>query len=104
MLGTGPRGTRLSHCSVVADLRPVLTLRRAGVEGVADLAGHPVGVLQSAMSIWRSSGELVLLGGGQGLGKTTFALQVMRNLVACLFWPSSPPHLVYNLASASRAG
>src|SRR5450631_3490960 len=28
------------------------------------------------------SGELVLLGGGQGLGKTTFALQVMRNLTA----------------------
>jgi replicative DNA helicase len=28
------------------------------------------------------SGELVLLGGGQGLGKTTFALQVMRNLIA----------------------
>ena len=28
------------------------------------------------------AGELVLLGGGPGLGKTTFALQVMRNLVA----------------------
>lgn len=28
------------------------------------------------------SGELVLLGGGQGLGKTTFALQLMRNLSA----------------------
>jgi replicative DNA helicase len=28
------------------------------------------------------SGELVLLGGAQGLGKTTFALQVMRNLTA----------------------
>ena len=28
------------------------------------------------------SGELVLLGGGQGLGKTTFALQVLRNLAA----------------------
>jgi len=87
------------------------------------LAGHPVVVLQSAMTterlqtvnrlleetdsrlkagqaagtkVWLSgfpaldktlaggfrSGELVLLGGGQGLGKTTFALQVMRNLVA----------------------
>jgi len=28
------------------------------------------------------SGELALLGGPQGLGKTTFALQVMRNLIA----------------------
>jgi replicative DNA helicase len=28
------------------------------------------------------SGELALLGGPQGLGKTTFALQVMRNVVA----------------------
>jgi replicative DNA helicase len=28
------------------------------------------------------SGELVLLAGPQGLGKTTFALQVMRNLIA----------------------
>src|SRR5450756_2502758 len=27
------------------------------------------------------AGELVLLGGGPGLGKTTFALQVARNLV-----------------------
>jgi len=39
-------------------------------------------MLDKALAGGFRSGELVLLGGGQGLGKTTFALQVMRNLVA----------------------
>ena len=39
-------------------------------------------MLDKALAGGFPSGELVLLGGGQGLGKTTFALQVMRNLVA----------------------
>jgi len=38
--------------------------------------------LDKALSGGFRSGELVLLGGAQGLGKTTFALQVMRNLAA----------------------
>jgi replicative DNA helicase len=38
--------------------------------------------LDKALSGGFRSGELVLLGGAQGLGKTTFALQVMRNLTA----------------------
>ena len=40
------------------------------------------GALDRAMLGGFRSGELVLLGGAQGLGKTTFALQVMRNLAA----------------------
>lgn len=38
--------------------------------------------LDKALAGGFRSGELVLLGGGQGLGKTTFALQVMRNLTS----------------------
>jgi replicative DNA helicase len=44
------------------------------------LSGFPA--LDKALGGGFRSGELVLLGGGQGLGKTTFALQVMRNLSA----------------------
>jgi len=40
------------------------------------------GALDKALSGGFRSGELVLLGGSQGLGKTTFALQVMRNLTS----------------------
>lgn len=40
------------------------------------------GALDKALSGGFRSGELVLLGGAQGLGKTTFALQVMLNLTA----------------------
>src|SRR5665811_2085525 len=38
--------------------------------------------LDSTLTGGFRAGELVLLGGGPGLGKTTFALQVARNLVA----------------------
>lgn len=38
------------------------------------------GVLDTYLSGGFRSGELVLLGGPQGLGKTTFALQVLRNM------------------------
>ena len=44
------------------------------------LSGFPM--LDKKLAGGFRSGELVLLGGGQGLGKTTFALQVMRNAVA----------------------
>src|SRR5664280_1805490 len=40
------------------------------------------GSLDQALAGGFRSGELVLLGAGPGLGKTTFALQVARNLVA----------------------
>jgi replicative DNA helicase len=40
------------------------------------------GALDKALSGGFRSGELVLLGGAQGLGKTTFALQAMLNLTA----------------------
>ena len=40
------------------------------------------GALDKALSGGFRSGELVLLGGAQGLGKTTFALQVMLNLTS----------------------
>jgi replicative DNA helicase len=44
------------------------------------LTGFPA--LDTALAGGFRSGELVLLGGGQGLGKTTFALQVMLHLSA----------------------
>ena len=40
------------------------------------------GALDKALSGGFRSGELVLLGGAQGIGKTTFALQVMLGLAA----------------------
>ncbi len=40
------------------------------------------GSLDSAMTGGFRAGELILLGAGPGLGKTTFALQVARNVVA----------------------
>ena len=40
------------------------------------------GALDKALSGWFRSGELVILGVAQGVGKTTLALQVMLNLVA----------------------
>ena len=55
------------------------------------MAGEAVGskvwpsgflTLDQALTGGFRSGELVLLGGPQGLGKTTFALQVTRNLIA----------------------
>ena len=44
------------------------------------LTGFPA--LDKALAGGFRSGELVLIGGGQGLGKTTLALQVLRGLVA----------------------
>ena len=40
------------------------------------------GLLDAYLGGGIRAGELILLGGPQGLGKTTFALQVMRNVVA----------------------
>jgi len=55
---------------------------RAG--SVAGARVWPTGfhALDKALSGGLRSGELVLLGGPQGLGKTTLALQLMRNVVA----------------------
>jgi replicative DNA helicase len=41
------------------------------------------GALDAALTGGFRSGELTLLGARPGLGKTTFALQVARNLIAC---------------------
>jgi len=58
-----------------------------GVLSVDEDAGAKIwpsgfGSLDSAMTGGFRAGELVLLGAGPGLGKTTFALQVGRNMVA----------------------
>jgi replicative DNA helicase len=55
---------------------------KAGQAAGAKLWLSGFGALDKALSGGFRSGELVLLGGAQGLGKTTFALQVMRNLTA----------------------
>jgi replicative DNA helicase len=55
---------------------------KAGQAAGAKLWLSGFGALDKALSGGFRSGELVLLGGAQGLGKTTFALQVMRHLTA----------------------
>jgi len=55
---------------------------KAGQAAGAKLWLSGFGALDTAMSGGFRSGELVLLGGAQGLGKTTFAMQVLRNLTA----------------------
>jgi len=55
---------------------------KAGQSAGAKLWLTGFGALDKALSGGFRSGELVLLGGAQGLGKTTFALQVMLNLAA----------------------
>src|SRR5665811_979787 len=55
---------------------------KAGQVAGAKVWPSGFGALDKTLAGGFRSGELVLLGGGQGLGKTTFALQVMRNLVA----------------------
>lgn len=55
---------------------------KAGQAAGAKLWLSGFAALDKAMSGGFRSGELVLLAGAQGTGKTTFALQVMRNLTA----------------------
>lgn len=55
---------------------------KAGEAAGAEIWPSGFGALDKGLSGGFRSGELILVGGGQGLGKTTFALQVMRNLVA----------------------
>jgi replicative DNA helicase len=55
---------------------------KAGQVAGAKVWPSGFGALDKALTGGFRSGELVLLGGPQGLGKTTFALQVMRNLIA----------------------
>ncbi len=54
---------------------------RAGSQVAARLWPTGLGVLDKHLSGGFRSGELILLGGPQGLGKTTWALQVARNVV-----------------------
>ena len=54
---------------------------KAGQVAGAKVWPSGFGALDKALKGGFRSGELVLLGGPQGLGKTTFGLQVMRNLI-----------------------
>lgn len=54
---------------------------KAGEVAGASIWPSGFAALDKVLSGGFRSGELVLVGGGQGLGKTTFALQVTRNLV-----------------------
>jgi replicative DNA helicase len=56
------------------------TIRRGEIPGAAVLPTG-FGVLDDALAGGFRSGELVLLGGPQGLGKTTMAMQMVRNVV-----------------------
>src|SRR5665647_2316381 len=55
---------------------------KAGQVAGAKVWPSGFGALDKALTGGFRSGELVLLGGPQGLGKTTFGLQVLRNLIA----------------------
>ena len=55
---------------------------KAGEAPAAMVWQSGFGSLDKALTGGFRSGELVLLGGPPGLGKTTFALQVVRNLIA----------------------
>src|ERR1035437_6146335 len=77
------RSDRLKTLRVVLDE----TNGRLSVSGDAGAKVWPSGFgsLDKALNGGFRSGELVLLGARPGLGKTTFALQVARNLVASDF-------------------
>lgn len=55
---------------------------RAGSRASARIWPTGLDILDDALSGGFRSGELVLLGGPQGIGKTTWALQVARNVAA----------------------
>ena len=72
-----------------SDLRALSDVLEAADEDL--LAGRSAGArvvptgfraLDTYLGAGLRSGELILLGGPQGLGKTTFALQILRNVVA----------------------
>lgn len=65
--------------SVLAETEGIL---KAGVTAGAEVWPSGFGALDRALTGGFRSGELVLLGARPGLGKTTFALQVARNLCA----------------------
>ena len=55
----------------------------AGESAAAKVWPTGFGMLDTYLSGGLRSGELTLLGGPQGLGKTSFALQVLRKVVSC---------------------
>ncbi|WP_270889906.1 DnaB-like helicase C-terminal domain-containing protein [Pedococcus sp. 5OH_020] len=77
---TGRRGSRLHSLSEV--LEETDEQLRLGRTAGARVFPSGFGALDMALSGGFRSGELVLLGGPQGLGKTAMALQMMRNAVA----------------------
>lgn len=77
---TLPRTDRFSSLSDVIGAADA-SLRR-GVSPAARVWPTGFGQLDTYLSGGLRSGELSLLGGPQGLGKTTFALQVLRHVAA----------------------
>lgn len=55
---------------------------KAGRSAIGRTWGTGFGLLDQHLGGGLHAGELTLLGGPQGLGKTTFALQLLRNIVA----------------------
>lgn len=81
--------TSLFHNDGVGDLRPLSQVLAdtdarlsSGQRAAARVWATGFPLLDTYLSGGLRAGELSLLGGPQGLGKTTFALQVLRNVVA----------------------
>jgi len=80
MLGPGVTTGRLRSLRSV--MEETSGLLRAGEVTGATIWPSGFAALDKALTGGFRSGELILLAGPQGLGKTTFALQAIRNLIA----------------------
>ena len=65
-------------CDVISGADRALT---AGQSAAAEVWATGFPALDAQLGGGIRAGELILLGGPQGLGKTTFALQLLRNVV-----------------------
>ncbi len=74
---------------------------RRGARPGAQVWPTGFGLLDSTLDGGLRSGELVLLGGSEGTGKTTIALQMARNAVSWAGTPSSSPSSTTRRRSSS---
>ena len=89
--------------SSVADLldRTDDAIRR-GIRPGAAVVPTGFGILDEALEGGLRSGELVLLGGPQGLGKTTMAMQMVRNAARMMCFVHRSPARPHSTMSPRR--